>query len=351
MEQRLRLVQGSAGRGRQAMRRAAPSAGARADRLEGSPGQTQMAVVVTRDVSEHGVSFECRTGLTDPAVSAGLLPGRPPVAPPRRPVADPAQAERAVGGVPCRPVERGHRHAHRIRAAPAGRAEGRPPTHGSDASYEDGVTRRALRAHGADTSGGLAKWIDGTMGRTSDGRCGTGRRRTDYAVIRGACARAACTGDEFPHPRASSPPALRRRKSRRTAQRECPAPSAQVLAQLFRASSLSRRASAAYSDCGNSSTIRENARAASSLRPGSHVGAAERHQHAVHRHLCSWCRCSAPGRSSIALSYLPCAACASASPSRAGAAVDRGCRPCRRLPGSAAPLPRSGRARRARDAA
>jgi hypothetical protein len=29
-------------------------------------GQTRMASVVTRDVSEHGVSFECRAGLTVP---------------------------------------------------------------------------------------------------------------------------------------------------------------------------------------------------------------------------------------------------------------------------------------------
>lgn len=65
MEQRLRLVQG----GTRLEKRAAER---RRMQVPGQivwkdhRGQTQMASVVTRDVSEFGVSFECRTGLTVP---------------------------------------------------------------------------------------------------------------------------------------------------------------------------------------------------------------------------------------------------------------------------------------------
>jgi hypothetical protein len=65
MEQRLRLVQG----GTRLEKRAAER---RQIQVPGQivwkdqRGQTQMASIVTRDVSEHGVSFECRTGLMVP---------------------------------------------------------------------------------------------------------------------------------------------------------------------------------------------------------------------------------------------------------------------------------------------
>ena len=66
MEQRLRLIQGSAGRTdkRSAERRQVQVPGQVV--WKDHRGQTHMAAVVTRDVSEHGVSFECRTGLTIP---------------------------------------------------------------------------------------------------------------------------------------------------------------------------------------------------------------------------------------------------------------------------------------------
>ena len=66
MEQRLRLVQGSAGRAdkRSAERRRVQVPGQIV--WKDHRGQTQMAAVVTRDVSENGVSIECRTGLSIP---------------------------------------------------------------------------------------------------------------------------------------------------------------------------------------------------------------------------------------------------------------------------------------------
>src|SRR5688500_11743034 len=66
MEQRLRLIQGSAGRPdkRSAERRRVQVPGQIV--WKDHRGQTQMAAVVTRDVSENGVSIECRTGLSIP---------------------------------------------------------------------------------------------------------------------------------------------------------------------------------------------------------------------------------------------------------------------------------------------
>lgn len=66
MEQRLRLIQGSGGRvdKRAAERRPIQVPGQIV--WKDHRGQTQMAAVVTRDVSEHGVRIECRTGLTIP---------------------------------------------------------------------------------------------------------------------------------------------------------------------------------------------------------------------------------------------------------------------------------------------
>ena len=66
MEQRLRLVQGTVGRAdkRTAERRRMQVPGQIV--WKDHRGQTRMASVITRDVSEHGVSFECRTGLTVP---------------------------------------------------------------------------------------------------------------------------------------------------------------------------------------------------------------------------------------------------------------------------------------------
>ena len=66
MEQRLRLVQGT---GARAEKRTAERRRVRVPAQivwKDHRGQTRMASVVTRDVSEHGVSFECRTGLTVP---------------------------------------------------------------------------------------------------------------------------------------------------------------------------------------------------------------------------------------------------------------------------------------------
>lgn len=65
MEQRLRLVQGgsrSEKRGAERRRMQVPGQIVWKDHR----GQTQMASIVTRDVSEYGVSFECRTSLTVP---------------------------------------------------------------------------------------------------------------------------------------------------------------------------------------------------------------------------------------------------------------------------------------------
>jgi hypothetical protein len=66
MEQRLRLIQRSTGRAdkRSAERYAVQVPGQIV--WKDHRGQTQMAAVVTRDVSTHGVSIECRTGLSIP---------------------------------------------------------------------------------------------------------------------------------------------------------------------------------------------------------------------------------------------------------------------------------------------
>lgn len=66
MEQRLRLVQGTVTRSdkRAAERRRMQVPGQIV--WKDQRGQTRMASVVTRDVSEHGVSFECRAGLSVP---------------------------------------------------------------------------------------------------------------------------------------------------------------------------------------------------------------------------------------------------------------------------------------------
>ena len=66
MEQRLRLIQGSAGRTdkRSAERHRIQVPGQIV--WKDQRGQTHMAAVVTRDVSDHGVSIECRTGLSIP---------------------------------------------------------------------------------------------------------------------------------------------------------------------------------------------------------------------------------------------------------------------------------------------
>ena len=65
MEQRLRLVQGSArAEKRIAERRRMQVPGQIV--WKDQRGQTQMASIVTRDISEYGVSFECRTSLMVP---------------------------------------------------------------------------------------------------------------------------------------------------------------------------------------------------------------------------------------------------------------------------------------------
>ncbi|CAN5877612.1 hypothetical protein BH24ACI5_BH24ACI5_04230 [soil metagenome] len=66
MEQRLRLIQGTGGR---ADKRTAERVGLQVPGQivwKDHRGQTQMAAVVTRDVSETGVRIECRTGLKLP---------------------------------------------------------------------------------------------------------------------------------------------------------------------------------------------------------------------------------------------------------------------------------------------
>ena len=64
MEQRLRLVQGARAEKRGAERRPVRVPGQIV--WKDHRGQTRMASIVTRDVSEHGVSFECQSGLIVP---------------------------------------------------------------------------------------------------------------------------------------------------------------------------------------------------------------------------------------------------------------------------------------------
>jgi hypothetical protein len=64
MEQRLRLVQGARVEKRGAERRPVRVPGQIV--WKDHRGQTRMASIVTRDVSEHGVSFECQSGLIVP---------------------------------------------------------------------------------------------------------------------------------------------------------------------------------------------------------------------------------------------------------------------------------------------
>ena len=66
MEQRLRLVQGGGPRAEQRVseRRRVQVPGQIV--WKDHRGQTHMAAVTTRDVSDQGVSFECRTGLSVP---------------------------------------------------------------------------------------------------------------------------------------------------------------------------------------------------------------------------------------------------------------------------------------------
>ena len=65
MEQRLRLVQGNGAVEKRAAERRRVQVPGQIAWKDGR-GQTCMAAVVTRDVSEHGVSIECRTGLVVP---------------------------------------------------------------------------------------------------------------------------------------------------------------------------------------------------------------------------------------------------------------------------------------------
>ena len=66
MESRLRLVQGATGRlEKRSLERRRVQVPAQIAWKDGR-GQTRMAAVVTRDISEHGVSIECRSGLSIP---------------------------------------------------------------------------------------------------------------------------------------------------------------------------------------------------------------------------------------------------------------------------------------------
>ncbi len=66
MDQRLRLVQGATGRGerRSSVRQPVRVAGQIV--WKDGKGQTRMAAVTTRDVSEHGAAFECHGELKLP---------------------------------------------------------------------------------------------------------------------------------------------------------------------------------------------------------------------------------------------------------------------------------------------
>ncbi len=91
MEQRFRLVQGrqqprSEKRSSERRRLAVPGQIVWKD----ARGNTKLAAVVTRDVSEHGVAVECLNGAAIPLYRLGVLPGRP-----RR-----AAERRASGGSP-----------------------------------------------------------------------------------------------------------------------------------------------------------------------------------------------------------------------------------------------------------
>lgn len=66
MEQRLRLVQGTGARSEKRISERRPIQVPGQIVWKDHRGQTRMASVVTKDVSEQGVSFECRTGLTVP---------------------------------------------------------------------------------------------------------------------------------------------------------------------------------------------------------------------------------------------------------------------------------------------
>ena len=126
MEQRLRLVQGGhqpRSEKRTSERRRLAVAGQIV--WKDARGNTKLTEVVTRDVSEHGVSVECLNGAAIPLYrlvyfqvtrEARHQPGS---------AAGLAEAERAVGDLPRRRGQPGDRRAERIRAAAAGGAGAR----------------------------------------------------------------------------------------------------------------------------------------------------------------------------------------------------------------------------------
>ena len=93
-------------------------------------GTTRMAPVVTRDVSDQRRARRVPGRDADPAVPAGVLPGRSRGPQPRRPAADAAEVERAVGDLPRRAVPPGHgraeRYALRLLVEPVRKSPGRP---------------------------------------------------------------------------------------------------------------------------------------------------------------------------------------------------------------------------------
>ena len=122
MEQRLRLVQGGQPRAekRAADRRRIAVPGQIV--WKDAKGTTRMAAVVTRDVSDNGVSVDCLGRHADSTLSPGVFPGGPRGAEPAGPSRRTAEVERAVGGLPRWSVPSGDGRAKRVRAADAGRA-------------------------------------------------------------------------------------------------------------------------------------------------------------------------------------------------------------------------------------
>ena len=171
MEQRLRLVQGWA-----APHRASARPSAAASRCPGqivwkdAKGTTRIAAVVTRDVSEHGVSVDCLGGMPIPLFRLVYFQVDREARDAPGPAGGAAQVERAVGGLPRRTVPAGDRRPERVRACgcwsspTAGRGGRRRPTR----------TSRQTRT------------------RLSTARIARRARRVDYRLVR-APARAAAT--------------------------------------------------------------------------------------------------------------------------------------------------------------
>ena len=101
MEKRLRLVQGTnIDRFENRLTERRPVSVPGQIVWKDGKGTTRMASVVTRDVSELGVSVECLQGARDSALPDRVFPDRQVGAQPRGPAGSVARLERAFGGVP-----------------------------------------------------------------------------------------------------------------------------------------------------------------------------------------------------------------------------------------------------------